>query len=239
MSRYCPICPQQELRVIDMRGVQVDTCERCHGHWLDHGELERLAPGWKTEALLGALPEAPGRCRRAGHAVPPGETHCGSCGAPAAHCPACDERLALVNADVRAVDVCGHCRGLWLDASELKVLIRQQRERTLRTRVVAGAAVATAAAATAVALSGNAAPGASPQQSRGSMAGDVAEASLEVAETGLELVTEGADVVELASTGVEAVGEGIGAAVEGVEAVGEGIGGAVGAVLELLGGLFD
>jgi Zn-finger nucleic acid-binding protein len=31
------------MREVDKHGVQIDTCTRCRGVWLDRGELEKLA----------------------------------------------------------------------------------------------------------------------------------------------------------------------------------------------------
>ncbi|HKA87403.1 MAG TPA: zf-TFIIB domain-containing protein [Haliangiales bacterium] len=38
----CPKCGM-ELREIAFKGVKIDRCFNCHGTWLDHGELERVA----------------------------------------------------------------------------------------------------------------------------------------------------------------------------------------------------
>lgn len=38
----CPICQPDRLVAHLHEGIEVDSCPRCHGVWLDHGEMERL-----------------------------------------------------------------------------------------------------------------------------------------------------------------------------------------------------
>ncbi|WP_338870938.1 zf-TFIIB domain-containing protein [Myxococcus stipitatus] len=231
MNRHCPICPQPAptLRVIDIRGVSVDTCPRCTGHWLDVGELERLAPGWKTEAIEAAMPSASRRCRHSRHHVPPTREACGLCGSPAARCPDCETFLSQVRTEVCAVDLCGHCRGIWLDANELKALTTWYRDnrRSLKVGPTAGGAAAAAAAAIALA------------QVTGESAGEskVAKAvvtTLEHAGTAMDVTELGVDVVDAAGITLDSVGNAVEAAVEGASAISE----AVGGVLEVVAGLF-
>lgn len=37
----CPNC-QDGMREITREGVQIDMCPKCHGVWLDRGELQKL-----------------------------------------------------------------------------------------------------------------------------------------------------------------------------------------------------
>ena len=41
-ARRCPVCNETELFVIERQGVEIDTCPRCRGVWLDRGELDRI-----------------------------------------------------------------------------------------------------------------------------------------------------------------------------------------------------
>ncbi|MCK8503659.1 zf-TFIIB domain-containing protein [Myxococcus fulvus] len=230
MERSCPVCPPPAppLRVIDLRGVPVDTCARCQGHWLDAGELERLAPGWRTEALQAALPSATRRCRHARHHVPAMREECGLCGSPVARCPSCDETLSQVRTEVCAVDVCSRCHGLWLDANELKQLMDWHR-RWKRPLVVGLTAAGTTAAA-AVALSQVA--GDTPTRTR----------VTEVLQSTMEQAAESVDVVELAVGAVDLAGsaaEGVGTAVEAAVEGGEVVSAAVGGLLAVVAGLFQ
>ncbi|NTX09596.1 zf-TFIIB domain-containing protein [Myxococcus sp. CA056] len=232
MKSDCPICPQPAptLRVIDLRGVSVDTCTRCHGHWLDAGELERLAPGWRTEAVQAALPTATRRCRHTRHHVSVTHELCGLCGAPAARCPSCAEFLSQVRTEVCSVDLCGSCHGLWLDANELKALI-DWHQRSKRSLVVGAAVVGTAAAAAAAAAALSQVTAGSPERSR---AAEVLTASLERAGDAADVVEVGEMLVVTVEAASEGLGSAAGAAVEGANVVGE----AVGGLLEVVAGLF-
>jgi Zn-finger nucleic acid-binding protein len=133
MDLFCPICPNTPMRDSLHRGVPVNVCDTCHGQWLQAGELEQLAPKWKTETFVAALAGAPGRCTQGGHAIPEGQPRCGPCEAPAVHCPVCRPeamRLSLVYTPACSVEVCGRCHGLWLDANELAAL-RNVAEATI------------------------------------------------------------------------------------------------------------
>ena len=220
MSRHCPICTQHPLRTTEVHGVQVDTCTNCKGHWLEHGELERLAPAWKADALWAALHDAPRRCPHFRHHVPSNRETCGLCGKAAARCPSCDEFLSQVKLTACAVDVCGRCHGLWLDAHEL-TLLRQAPRHTLRP-LVGGAAVAAAVAATTLAAT-QVAPVRSRLHEAGMTAGEVtADIVTEVAVEGL-----GEVFVSGASTAVEV-------AMEGAAGVGTAVAEAMGAVLSAI-----
>ncbi|NMO19651.1 hypothetical protein HPC49_19755 [Pyxidicoccus fallax] len=224
MSRPCPICLQASLRTIQVSGVHLDTCDRCNGHWLEHGELERLAPAWKADALWEALRNAPRRCRHAKHHVPHTREQCGLCGSPAARCPTCDEHLSQVRLPVCAVDVCGGCHGLWLDKDELQLLRRAPRQ-SLKPLVGAAAVAAVTAAAVAAA---QASPGPSPASSTFR---DIGEDAAEVA---VEVVTDGA--LELLVSGAGTVAE---VAVEGASVVGTAIAETMAAVLGAVVEVFD
>ena len=211
VSRSCPTCPDQTLRVINMSGVHIDLCNRCRGQWLDPGELEHLAPGWKTESLLASLSGAPGRCYKAGHAIPVEQEHCTECASPRARCPECAEPLSMVKTAACLVDVCSRCRGLWLDSSELAAL-RRARPNVARA-VAVGATAAVATAAVVSSMSGPV-PAQPSQYNTLKIAGEVVEGGLELAvegdsETLSAVVDAGGGLLELVSsgldTGVEAV----------------------------------
>ncbi len=65
-SLHCPD-DAQALKVFHARGIELDCCTRCHGVWLDQGELERIGaqaqhddadePGgdWREDAADGAI----------------------------------------------------------------------------------------------------------------------------------------------------------------------------------------
>ena len=49
----CPICKSDRLVAHIHDGIEVDTCPRCHGVWLDHGEMEHLLRLHRGPAGLG------------------------------------------------------------------------------------------------------------------------------------------------------------------------------------------
>src|SRR5687768_5446116 len=106
---HCPRCGTALAQV--KRGeLMLDTCDTCHGVWLDRGEIERLLRAASGAPGLGSL--------QALLAQPPGN---GS--APHPNCPRCGAGMHGVsfsaeNAKVQA-DRCASCGGLWLDAGEL------------------------------------------------------------------------------------------------------------------------
>ncbi len=124
----CPHCADDSLREKPIRdeGVRLDVCDRCQGVWYDGGELQRLMT------------------------VAAGELHVLDASAPSERlCPRCLRRMFVFNfpRTVVTVDMCGHCRGLWLDASESKEIktVRDQQQRqqaaaggTSPTRVTTG-----------------------------------------------------------------------------------------------------
>lgn len=222
MSRLCPICPQQPLRATTQRTVKVDMCDRCRGQWLDHGELEQLVPGWDAAPLRAALREAPGRCRSKPHAVPQGQEQCAQCQAPVAACPACGERLSLVQADACEVEVCSRCHGLWLDAGELVALRRERMMKGTAAGAAAAAAFTVGVAATAYSRS----PVASSLGSKATRKG--LKVAGEVIEEVAELVLESDGTSEPLSTVVQV----------GAEVV-EGVGSLLGSVVGAVGSLFD
>jgi Zn-finger nucleic acid-binding protein len=104
------------------RGVVVDHCGGCGGHWFDRGELSAWIEGigGDPEYLLDIAPEAdPRRCRYCG-----GEDHgdgvCSVCGkAVALCCPRDGTDLLIVEEQGVQVDVCLKCHGIWFDGDEL------------------------------------------------------------------------------------------------------------------------
>lgn len=215
------------MRVIELHGVRVETCEHCQGHWVDSVELERLAPGWKAHSLQAALPHAPRRCPHARHRVPPNRKHCGLCGSAVAGCPSCGEPLSQVLTRVCEVDVCSKCQGLWLDAGELQALRQHPQPITAMPAGKAMAAAAAAAAAAAVVVASTSGGAGHERASRVTVdAVDVAGEATELAvDTASELISLDS-VAEGASTAVEF-------ASETGSAVAEAVGAVLGSVLEL------
>jgi Zn-finger nucleic acid-binding protein len=99
--------------------VVIDRCHSCGAMWFDAAELRKVLaePGAPGEVDIGADPDAP-----QGFAV------------GALRCPRDNQPLARVPDNAQAhiqVDLCRGCRGVLLDAGELKDI----SELTLRERV--------------------------------------------------------------------------------------------------------
>ncbi|MFP2907866.1 zf-TFIIB domain-containing protein [Pyxidicoccus sp. 3LFB2] len=225
MRRNCPICPQKPLRATQASGVPVSTCDHCKGHWLEHEELERLTPAWKSHAPWETLHDAPRRCPHAQHHVPASRESCGLCGRKAVRCPTCGDHLSQVRMQACTVEVCGQCQGLWLDARELE-LLRHAPRSSLRP-LVGGAAVA---AVTAAALAASQ----SSVVSSNTVQDATRDGALAVTEFAVDAAAEGA--IEVAVSGA---GTAIEVAAEGASTVGTAIAEAMGAVLGAIAEIFS
>jgi Zn-finger nucleic acid-binding protein len=111
-----PVCPKCDAQLFSLRfkEVEVDSCERCRGLWLDAGELEALLrqTGASAGDPLLAFQNQPG-------ATPRGRKPL---------CPRCDQTLREIavpkgGAEPLHLDRCPRGHGLWFDASELRQLL--------------------------------------------------------------------------------------------------------------------
>ncbi len=103
---HCPVDHSIELVTISVDGVSVEHCVKCNGHWLQHGELAKLASREAT-----AEPAA---------SVSRGSTR---------FCPADTSPLTEVKFPQHSnlkIDVCPQCQGIWLDANELGQALRSR-----------------------------------------------------------------------------------------------------------------
>jgi len=90
--------------------------------WFDGGELESVVTRRALRELFESAQGKVGRCKSCGLRLE-GVQACTACRAPAPACPEC--RLAPLSVSVARgvrLDVCLQCRGIWLDADELKLL---------------------------------------------------------------------------------------------------------------------
>lgn len=103
----CPACGEK-MELYTWDGIEMDECRRCHGIWLDQGELEALA----------AQPKPPQRLLRTYRLekVPfrPEGTR---------PCPRCAQYLTVMTIKGTRVDMCRQCQGLFLDQGELNALL--------------------------------------------------------------------------------------------------------------------
>jgi Zn-finger nucleic acid-binding protein len=109
----CPVCSNVDMFVLEYELVEVDYCPKCHGVWLDSGELVLI--GHRAGALhaefLAALEEQKGERRTEG--------------APR-RCPVCRKRLRAVKTQTAhpiVIDRCPRGDGLWFDEGELAAVV--------------------------------------------------------------------------------------------------------------------
>lgn len=103
------------------RGVLLDFCPPCRGIWLDGGELEALRAGRASPAReLDAQAEAEDDLEQRRAVTVLGL------------CPRCQRALETETLGGVEVDRCGRCGGIYFDAGELPVVLRNQRPGLLR-----------------------------------------------------------------------------------------------------------
>jgi Zn-finger nucleic acid-binding protein len=79
--------------------IRIDICPKCNGIWLDSGELKKMI---KDREVSDYLTKDIGLKSRS-----------------PLICPRCRSLMDLERAEDVEVDVCLHCKGVWLDADEL------------------------------------------------------------------------------------------------------------------------
>ncbi|HEY3448636.1 MAG TPA: zf-TFIIB domain-containing protein [Myxococcales bacterium] len=92
----CPGC-KAEMTESTSGGLSVDVCPSCSGLWLDRDEFEKLG---------GELPKG------------------GVCYGGDRRCPRCDAPMEIRPSKVAELDLCPHCKGMYLDKAELNLLVR-------------------------------------------------------------------------------------------------------------------
>lgn len=99
----CPKCCQETLWAFDYEGIEVDFCDTCKGLWLDAGELAEYVE------LSKDLPDIEGALKTAKETDMP--------------CPKCSgflEEMEYAHGSGILIDRCNSCRGIFLDAGEIK-----------------------------------------------------------------------------------------------------------------------
>ena len=103
--RDCPRCEvplEAQQRAAAKSPVTVDICPKCHGLYLDHGELMLLTGNRPLEDLLVRELRIDTEDR--------------------ALCPACFGFMEFETPLGVQLDICSSCQGIWLDAGELERL---------------------------------------------------------------------------------------------------------------------
>jgi Zn-finger nucleic acid-binding protein len=105
----CPAC-QEQMRPVELGEVSVDECRFCDGLWLDRDEPEQLA---KMD-VIGKHLLQPMTFDDSRKSIPEGERLC----------PRCGIRLDTHKHKGLTLDICGSCRGMFLDRWELQELFK-------------------------------------------------------------------------------------------------------------------
>jgi Zn-finger nucleic acid-binding protein len=97
--------------------IDVDMCPTCGGMWLDQGELERVQATVERNysGELSRFPDLIGAAQTMAFAK----------SRPLVACPGCQremERREHGYCSLILIDVCPSCRGVWLDAGEMRAL---------------------------------------------------------------------------------------------------------------------
>lgn len=106
----CPKC-DGSLEEQTFGGVDVDRCDACEGIWFDAAEVRKLVA--HAKASPDDVPKS---------SAPPSRELDETMGS----CPRCDETLQRVESlavDGLHYDQCMKCRGAWLDAGELALIV--------------------------------------------------------------------------------------------------------------------
>jgi Zn-finger nucleic acid-binding protein len=119
MIRVCPKC-DVPLFILHFKDIEIDFCNRCHGLWLDAGELEALMQqtGANTHEPLLKFQQQTGM-------QPVGRPHlCPRCDAPLHEIPVEPTGTPRLTLEARLrLDKCPRGHGLWFDADELQQLL--------------------------------------------------------------------------------------------------------------------
>ena len=125
-------CPRDGIRLsrVKVDGVQLDKCSKCCGIWLDADELNEISELQLTdvESQFRAVEETP----RVEFASVEKASVEDSSVKGYMRCPRCLEgRLQQVSYTLLhpvRIDRCENCLGIWLDRSELDVIIGEKQE---------------------------------------------------------------------------------------------------------------
>lgn len=124
-------CPRCEIDLTSLTfpgtSVEVDRCPGCQGTWLDGGELETL------QDQLRAIVNGPAWERTLEQAATSAQAlaifdHADQARARRFGCPKCANDLTHEKLEGHMVEACLACKGTWLDAGELTLLVGVYRE---------------------------------------------------------------------------------------------------------------
>ncbi len=110
----CPVC-NEDMIVVEYKGIELDYCTRCQGVWFDSGELRLLVRSLGFES--GAPPFE-------GISSQPEPKH----GEKHRRCPICRKKmrkLTFGNQPEIIIDACQRGDGLWFDGGELAQMLQK------------------------------------------------------------------------------------------------------------------
>jgi len=109
----CPSCNSELVKKKYEKSVEIDSCNQCHGMWLDAGELEKIQ-GLKINDYQ-KNPDLVGNAINLALAK----------NKPHINCPICDTELNRREYGYTSqilIDTCINGHGIWLDKNEIKAL---------------------------------------------------------------------------------------------------------------------
>jgi Zn-finger nucleic acid-binding protein len=237
--RYdCPVCiglPMDKLKfALSGRSFTLDGCKGCGGIWFDAGEM-KWASKLSSDKILGEddsilrLAPKPMTCHGCGDLMGRNFHKCPSCGwKNVIDCPVCETAMDRRSVSNLVIDTCSTCDGTWLDRVELRSIAH------LSNRYEADLDCNRSSNRSSTGTSGFTTAGfnsASPSSGLIDVVDGtqvVVEILSHTPEAGQALVESSSGLVEMLGAGLEAAPEVAGGALE-----------AIGAIFELLGGLFS
>lgn len=101
MTRNCPRC-NVEMKLLNVKDVEIDACPSCAGIWFDQNELDKIigAEEISPEQVMSTAPNV----------------------TKVLDCPQCNIKMKCSTMEDLTFDFCEKCNGTWLDAGELTEL---------------------------------------------------------------------------------------------------------------------
>ena len=107
----CPVCHNEPMIVLELKGVEIDYCLNCRGIWLDSGELELLIGNdEETKEFLSSFVVIDTLTTER-----------------KVKCPICSkkmEKILVGDENKVRIDKCRNNDGLWFDSGELEEVLK-------------------------------------------------------------------------------------------------------------------
>ena len=109
----CPVCHNEPMIALELKGVEIDYCLNCKGIWLDSGELELLMGNdEETKEFLSSFKVDTLTTERK------------------VKCPICSkkmEKILVGDENKVRIDKCRNNDGLWFDSGELEEVLKMSK----------------------------------------------------------------------------------------------------------------